>query len=466
VSAWVKLFDPLSNPGISKNSGRFKAVTVCRFALVVVLISLSLAQVASSARAADQIFVPLLTFRTGPFAQSGIGLADGMHDYLTLLNERDGGIGGTRVLVEECETDYDAAKGLACYEKLKNRDPVVISPWSTPITLAILPKASVDKIPILSMASGVSASARGDTFPWAFNPPVTYWDGLSMILSHIGSEVGGISRLRGLRIGYIYIDSGYGREPIPLLGELSKDFGFEHTLYAVSPKDGENQRAIWSKIARDKPDYLIMYGFGPMNQVAVRQALAAKFPMSHFFSIWWIDNDDVRAIGDAANGLRTLNWHNVGQNYPLLQDILTYVVGRGKSLASSDEIGTIYYNHGIYDMMLIAEAIRNAQRLTGKKVVNGADFRRGLETLQISADRLKEIGLDGFAEPISLSCADHNTHRPTYVQQWRNMNWHKISGQVFPLTYKLQPLLDAAAKDFLAKNPTWPSRVEGCDKPS
>ena len=31
--------------------------------------------------------------------------------------------------------------------------------------------------------------------------------------------------------------------------------------------------------------------------------------------------------------------------------------------------------------MLIAEAIRNAQKITGKKVVNGADVRRGLETL-------------------------------------------------------------------------------------
>ena len=44
--------------------------------------------------AADQLYVPLLTYRTGAFAGSGIPIADGMHDYLEMLNQRDGGIGG------------------------------------------------------------------------------------------------------------------------------------------------------------------------------------------------------------------------------------------------------------------------------------------------------------------------------------------------------------------------------------
>ena len=57
-----------------------------------------------AAQAEDSVFVPLFTYRTGPFAGSGIFIADGMHDYLTMLNERDGGIGGVKIAVEECET--------------------------------------------------------------------------------------------------------------------------------------------------------------------------------------------------------------------------------------------------------------------------------------------------------------------------------------------------------------------------
>ncbi len=37
-------------------------------------------------------------YRTGPFAGSGIPIANGMRDYLAMLNERDGGIGGVKIV--------------------------------------------------------------------------------------------------------------------------------------------------------------------------------------------------------------------------------------------------------------------------------------------------------------------------------------------------------------------------------
>ena len=55
-------------------------------------------------------------------------IANGMHDYLTLLNERDGGIGGVKLDVEECETGFDTKKGVECYEAVKAKKPVIINP--------------------------------------------------------------------------------------------------------------------------------------------------------------------------------------------------------------------------------------------------------------------------------------------------------------------------------------------------
>src|SRR5262249_31854908 len=120
---------------------------------------------ATASHAQDSIYVPLLTYRTGPFAGSGIPIANGMHDYLAMLNERDGGIGGVKIAIEECETGYKNEKGLECYEAVKGKKPAVVNPYSTGITLAIIPKAAVDKVPILSMAYGLSASADGTLFP-------------------------------------------------------------------------------------------------------------------------------------------------------------------------------------------------------------------------------------------------------------------------------------------------------------
>ena len=111
--------------------------------------------------AAADTLVPLFTYRTGPFANSGIPIANGMHDYMTMLNARDGGIGGSKIVFEECETGYKNEKGVECYESFKSRKPSVITPYSTGITLALIPKAAVDHIPVLSMAYGLSASAVG-----------------------------------------------------------------------------------------------------------------------------------------------------------------------------------------------------------------------------------------------------------------------------------------------------------------
>src|SRR5882724_10329116 len=115
----------------------------------------SLGLAAPAANAQDSIYVPLLTYRTGPFAGSGIPIANGMHDYLTMLNERDGGVGGVKLNVEECETGYDTKKGVECYEAAKGKNPVLTSPYSTGVALQLIPRATVDKIPLLSMGYGL-----------------------------------------------------------------------------------------------------------------------------------------------------------------------------------------------------------------------------------------------------------------------------------------------------------------------
>src|SRR3978361_1959947 len=99
-----------------------------------VIAATALAGNAPPAAAQESNYVPLFTYRTGPFSGSGIYIAEGMHDYLEMLNQRDGGIGGVRMVIEECETGYDTKKGLECYEQVKDKKPVVINPWSTGIT--------------------------------------------------------------------------------------------------------------------------------------------------------------------------------------------------------------------------------------------------------------------------------------------------------------------------------------------
>ena len=434
-----------------------------RYALRGLGCALALA-LAAPAFADDSIYVPLFTYRTGPFGGSGTPIADGMHDYLSMLNARDGGVGGVKLLVDECETGYDTKKGLECYDAVKPKNPVMVNPWSTGITLSLIPKASVDKVPILSMAYGLSASARGDIFPWVFNPPATYWDGLSEILKYVGG--GSIDNLKGKTIGYLYFDAGFGKEPIPLFQSLAKEVGFQLKLYPVPAADMQNQSTKWLDIRRDKLDELVMYGWGAMNPTAIKEAIKSGFPMDKFVSIWWPGDADAAAAGEGAKGFKILNWHASGADFPALHDIQKLVIDAGKSQTPAGEIGGTLYNHGVYNSMLIAEAIANAQKITGKKVVTGEDVRRGLETLAFDAARYKAIGLEGFAGPFKLTCADHNSHSATFIQQWDGAKWVKVSDPITPATDKVQPLLDEAAKAYAEKNAGWPTRTEPCDNKS
>ena len=111
---------------------------------------------------------------------------------------------------------------------------------------------------------------------------------------------------------------------------------------------------------------------------------------------------------------------------------------KGKSQVEKDKFAENLYNRGVYNSVLVAEAIRNAQKLSGKKVVTGEDVRRGLETLNISDARWKELGFANFAAPISgVNCTDHNGHAPAYMQQWDGAKWVKISDWIQPMKEKV-----------------------------
>jgi branched-chain amino acid transport system substrate-binding protein len=149
--------------------------------------------------------------------------------YLTLLNERDGGINGVPLVWEECETVYDATRTVECYERLKAKGPTgaaVFHPMGTPPTYALLERATHDQIPLLTVGYGRADASDGRVFPYVFNPPVSYWSMNTAEIRYIGQRVGGMAQLKGLKIAHVYHDSDFGREPILILDTQAAQYGF------------------------------------------------------------------------------------------------------------------------------------------------------------------------------------------------------------------------------------------------
>src|SRR5581483_6245160 len=103
----------------------------------------------TSAFAQSQQFIPILSYRVGPYAAGGSGYFGGAIDYFNLVN-LGGGINGVKLFWEECETEYNAARGVECYERLKKKNggASTVEPLSTGIAYGLLDRVAQDKIPM------------------------------------------------------------------------------------------------------------------------------------------------------------------------------------------------------------------------------------------------------------------------------------------------------------------------------
>lgn len=411
------------------------------------------------AQAEESMYMPSMTYRTGPFAAGGIPFADGYADYFNMLNERDGGINGVKIVVDECETAYNSQKGVECYEATKGNGALAYSPLSTGITLALIPKAPVDEIPVFSMGYGLSAAADGEKFPWTFVYPASYWSQLSSILQYIDTTDG----IEGKKIGFIYLDAGYGKEPIPLLDQLSESMGFEVAKFPVGVKEMQNQSSQWLNVRKERPDWMIMWGWGAMNATAIKEAVKIRYPLDRFIGNWWAgSHNDLKAVGESGKGYLAANFSGIGQDFPAIQDVLTHVVDKGMSqVASRDDVGNVLYNRGLLNAVILAEAIRVAQDTTGKSVINGADMRAGLEGINLTEERLTELGLPNFTGALQGSCADHEGNGAIFIQQWTGTDWERTTDLIAPMTDVVRPMLLEAAESYVSDKPEWQTQTCG-----
>ncbi len=374
-----------------------------------------------------ELVIPDLSYRTGPYAAGGIPFSDGYQDYFTLLNERDGGIGGEPIRLIECETGYNTEKGVECYESTKGEGALVYQPLSTGITYQLIPKATADDVPIHTLGYGRTSAANGNVFSHVFNYPANYWNGASGAINHLLEINDG--NIEGKRVALVYHNSAYGKEPIRTLEELQKKHGFELSLLPVD-HPGQEQKSQWLQIRRERPDYVVMWGWGVMNQVAIQEAANIRFPMENFIGIWWSGGDhDVLPSGAASDGYKAMTFHNVGDDFPVFDDIRKYVVDTGKAAGAGDQVGKVLYNRGLYAAMLAAEAVKEAQKIHGVSAITPTMMRDGLEALEMTEERMAALGLPNFGPTFKASCENHGGDGLVGVVQWdaASKSWSLIS---------------------------------------
>ena len=353
----------------------------------------------TAAVAAGEQFLPVLVVREGALKTLGIPGADGIIDYLTLLNERDGGINGVKLVWEECETVYDVPRTLECYERLKAKGPTgaaVFIVSSTPLAYALTERATQDQIPLLTAGAGRADAADGRVFPYVFNPPVHFWSQNTAKLRFIGQRVGGMEQLRGLKIAHVYIDTDLGRETLAILDQQAARYGFTVQHLPVQPP-GLDQKATWLRVKVAQPNWVILRTGGVSTTTALKEAAQVGFPRDKIVGPHpTCSEQDMMPAGEAAMGFICATWYGTGTHFPLIQEMLTYVYARGKGAGPERDVGTGHWMRGMLRALLTAEGLRTAMRHFGNQPLTGAQVQWGLDHLSLTSAYLKEMGAEGL----------------------------------------------------------------------
>ncbi len=407
---------------------------------------------AGAAEAQEQ-FVPLPTFRVGAYASSGIPVWGGFIDYLTYVNDVEGGVNGVKLVYEECETEWSAERGVECYERFRKgkygHQIAVYNPMGAPAAYALSDKAANDKIPLVTLDYGRTEATDGSIFPYNFPVMLTFYSEASVLVNYIAQREGGFDKLKGKKIATLYHDSAYGRETLDPLALLSKKYGFEDIEVPIA-HPGNEQSAHWSKVNRLKPDWVFLRGWGVMTPVAIKTAARVGYPADHIIGdVWSSSEEDVIPAGNAAKGYLSITTYPAGADFELHKRIKAAIVDKGKSnLKNLKSFGSVYYNSGLIMAIVTVEALRAGQAHYGKRPLNGEEGSYGLEHVNVDEARIKQLGVEGLLQPLALSCSDHEGGGAARIQQWDGEHWKTVSDWVKADRQLLRPLIDKKAQSY------------------
>ena len=379
--------------------------------------------------------LPVLTYRTGPYAPSGIPFIGGLLDYIRYTNEVQGGVNGVKIYPAECETAWTIERGIECYERLKRgydgAPTAFLYPHSSALDAALLDKARLDRVVVTQPGGGQAFALDGRVFPYSFPLLFDYWSEASIIVKYLADQYGGFDKLKGVKLATLYHDSGYGRDTIEPLKILSEKYGFIDIQIPV-PHPGEQQQAQWQRIKQEGADWVFLRGWGVMTPVAIKTAARVGFPADHIIGdIWSGSEDDTRPAGAAAKGYLAASLFPPGTQFPILQTLKAKILDANKSdLKDTSKFGTVYYNFGVIEGIIAVEILRAGQAKFGNRPLNNEEGRWAVEHLDITEARLDAIGAKGLLAPLQVSWTDHEGGAAAKIQQWTGTEWKAVTGWI------------------------------------
>src|SRR3954464_483720 len=331
---------------------------------------------------ADKILLGQAAVFTGPAAQLGTQMRNGIKTYFDFVNEK-GGVHGRKLELVSEDDGYDPAKAPAASQALIEKHKVfaLLGYVGTPTGVAHLKVTTAAKVPLVGMFTGAEA-LRVPFNRYVFHVRASYYDETEKIVEQVVST-------GGKKISVFFQNDAYGeagRKGTEMA--LSKRGLKIHSNGTVERNTLKVEEAV-KGIHSSEPDAIVMVGAYAACAEFIRQ-MRKSGSGATFYNVSFVGSKALAdALGSEGSGVA------ISQVVPFPWSTAVPVVKEYQILAKS--AGFADYNFSAMEGFLTAKVMVEGLRRAGKSPTR--------EDLVDALERMNDVDVGGFY--VSYSPKNH-----------------------------------------------------------
>ena len=306
---------------------------------------------------------------TGVFAFAGLGINDGITDYVKIINEQ-GGVAGRKVRYVAEDTGYKVDQSVAVFNKITGSNPVNFYYGdSTGFAKTINPELNRKGSILMAGASFGSELNDPKTFPNQFIAGPDYSEMIGVLLEYIAKTQ------PGARIALVNSDTEFGRDPVAPTEAMAARLKLRIVEKIVTPPTSVDVSTEILKLRRANPDYTIFHGYilAPLPEFMI-QAKQLGLKTKFMGTFWSMDNSIWAKVGEAADGFMGV------MPYRYYFDDAADAPMLAKIRQLRPDYQSTAYMLAFLTTMLFCEAAKRC--LEAKKELTGTNLKAALNTIK------------------------------------------------------------------------------------
>ncbi|MDH3314853.1 MAG: ABC transporter substrate-binding protein [Betaproteobacteria bacterium] len=331
---------------------------------------------------ADKIILGQSVALTGPAAQLGIQMRNGVKAYFDYVNEK-GGVNGRRIELITLDDGYEPSRSAPNTRKLIEEDKVfaLIGYVGTPTMAAAMPIHTQAKVPLVGPFTGAEI-LRVPFNRYIFHVRASYYDETDKIVEQVVS-------IGGKNIAVFYQDDAYGQAGLKGVELAMQKRNMKISALGTVQRNTAKVEDAVKKISAAKPDAVVMISAYTSCAEFIRQMKKAGSAAT-FYNVSFVGSTALAdALGKEGVGVA------ISQVVPFPWGAAVPVVKEYQRL--STKAGFRDYNFSAIEGFLAAKVFVEGLRRTGRNLTR--------ETFMTAMEKMQDVDLGGFY--IGYSPANH-----------------------------------------------------------